>query len=371
MILIIHKLLRMPQYAKGGGTMETQKTYTFSLWKKRHTLPTIRKRTSIVLLFIIIAAAFLLPGGAFGTFYLTVAGALLALLLTADRSPLWLLSIPGVGGMAYLTYALFAVDGTSIFWILAAFLYIPIGFALAACIYSGKNLTITTAVLSVIFGVVLLSIAAVQVWIQYGDLREGFAALWEQFQNGLTDMLSSIGLPGENGVIYVYTEREVQALVQSATMLLPAMGVLACQLFAYLTAKIYRLLALALNANYLFPKGKWPVTASVPAYIVFVVSYFFTIFSSETSIASYAAINLLYIFLPVTSVAGFHAMFSTSGRLSSRGRRGSRIILIVLCVIIFNLSPVALFILMAFFGAIRTFSTALRSWLKKRSGPDT
>ena len=340
--------------------METQKEITFSLWKKRHTLPAIRKRTSVVLLFIIIAAAFLLPGGAFGTFYLTVAGALLALLLTADRSLLWLLSIPGVGGMAYLTYALFAVDGTSIFWVLAAFLYIPIGFALAVCIYSGKNLTVTVTILSVTFSIVLLSIAAVQVWIQYGDLREGFSALWEQFQNGLTDMLSSIGLPGENGVIYVYTEREVQSIVQSTTMLLPAMGVLTCQLFAYITAKIYRLLALALSANYLFPKGKWPITASVPAYIVFVVCYFFTLFSSETSIASYAAINLLYIFLPVASVAGFHAMFvSASGRFSGRGRRGSRIVLIVLCVIIFNLSPVALFILMAFFGAIAARSAPL------------
>ena len=351
--------------------METQKNSAFSLWKKRHTLPTIRKRTSVLLLCIIVAAAVLLPGGVFGTFYLTVAGALLALLLTADRSPLWVLSVPGVAGIAYLTYVLFAAEGTSPLWVLAALLYIPVGFVLSACIYSGKSLTITVTVLSVTFGVILASVAGAQVLLQYGNLREGFAALLSQFEDGLTQMLSSIGLPGEDGVIYVYTEKEVQSMVQSVVMLLPAMGVLACQLFAYLTAKIYRLLALALHGEFLFEKKKWPVTASVPAYIVFVASYFFSLFSQNTSVVSYAAVNLLYIFLPVTAIAGFHALFSTSGKLSDRGRRGSRIVLIVLCVILFNLSPVALFILMAFFGAVRTFTIALRGWLKKRNGHDS
>ncbi len=110
---------------KGGAVLDKQKDIRFSLWKKRHTLPVIEKRKSITLLVLIIAASALLPGGAFGTFYMVVAGALLALLLTADRSLLWLVSIPGVGIIAFLTHVLFASEGTSVLWILSAFLYIP------------------------------------------------------------------------------------------------------------------------------------------------------------------------------------------------------------------------------------------------------
>ena len=66
---------------KGGAVLDKQKDIRFSLWKKRHTLPVIEKRKSITLLVLIIAASALLPGGAFGTFYMVVAGALLALSL--------------------------------------------------------------------------------------------------------------------------------------------------------------------------------------------------------------------------------------------------------------------------------------------------
>ena len=348
--------------------METQK---FSLWKKRHTLPTISKKAAITLLLLIIAAAILLPGGVFGVFYLTVAGALLAMLLTADRSLLWLLSVPGVGSMAYLTHALFAAEGTSALWSLAAFLFIPVGMALAACIYNRQSLTATVVVLSVVFGVILFSLAALQLQMQYSDIREGFTALRDQFQDGLTSVLTSIGVPGENGIMYVYTEKEVQSIVQSMILLLPAMAALTCELFAYLTAKIYRLLALSFGADFLFAGDKWPLTASIPAYIILVVSYFFTVFSSEASVISYAAVNLLYIFRPVTSAGGFHELFFAGKSRSGKRRTRSRIPLIVLCAGLFMLSPISLFILLSFWGAIRTLGAALRSWLMKRGSSDS
>jgi len=263
---------------KGGAVLDEQKDIRFSLWKKRHTLPTIGKRKSITLLILIIAAAALLPGGAFGTFYMTVAGALLALLLTADRSLLWLASIPGVGIIAFLTHALFASDSASMLWILSAFLYIPIGLVLAACIYNRQGLTVTTTAVAVVFGILLILSAGIQLHLAYGDIREGAVILWERLQAGLTDMLSSIGFPGENGVLFVYTEKEIQSIIQSAVMLLPAMGILTCQLFAYLCAKIYRLLALSMGADFLFEKAKWPLTASAPAYIIFTVFYFISLF---------------------------------------------------------------------------------------------
>ncbi len=215
---------------KGGAVLDKQKDIRFSLWKKRHTLPVIEKRKSITLLVLIIAASALLPGGAFGTFYMVVAGALLALLLTADRSLLWLVSIPGVGIIAFLTHVLFASEGTSVLWILSAFLYIPVGLVLAACIYNRQSLTVTTTAVAVVFGILLLLSAGIQLHLVYGSIREGAVILWDRLQAGLTDMLSSIGLPGENGVLFVYTEKEIQGIIQSAVMLLPAIGILTCQL---------------------------------------------------------------------------------------------------------------------------------------------
>ena len=351
---------------KGGAVLDEQKDIRFSLWKKRHTLPTIGKRKSITLLILIIAAAALLPGGAFGTFYMTVAGALLALLLTADRSLLWLASIPGVGIIAFLTHALFASDSASMLWILSAFLYIPIGLVLAACIYNRQGLTVTTTAVAVVFGILLILSAGIQLHLAYGDIREGAVILWERLQAGLTDMLSSIGFPGENGVLFVYTEKEIQSIIQSAVMLLPAMGILTCQLFAYLCAKIYRLLALSMGADFLFEKAKWPLTASAPAYIIFTVCYFISLFASEASVINYAAYNLLYIFLPVTAASGFHAMFDT--KTSGKGRR--QIPLMILCAVMFFISPIALLMLLAFWGAVRTFFTAVLKWMKKHSDPD-
>ncbi len=347
--------------------MDEQKEIRFPLWKKRHTLPVIAKRKSITLLILIIAAAALLPGGAFGTFYMVVSGALLALLLTADRSLLWLISIPGVGIIAYLTHMLFAAEGTGILWILSAFLYIPVGIVLAACIYARRGLTVTTAALAVVIAILLLSSAGIQLQLTYGNIREGAVILWEQLQAGLTDMLSSVGLPGENGVLFVYTEKDIQAIIQSAVMLLPAMGILTCQLLAYLCAKLYRLLALAMGAGFLFEKEKWSLTASAPAYIVFTVSYFISLFAGESSVVSYAAFNLFYIFLPVTAAAGFHAVF---GVQASRGRGRRRIPLIILCAVMFFISPVALLTLLAFLGAVRAFFIAVTKWMKKHSDPD-
>lgn len=345
--------------------MDEQKEIHFPLWKKRHTLPVIGKRKSITLLILIITAAALLPGGAFGTFYMVAAGALLALLLTADRSLLWLISVPGVGIIAFLTHMLFAAEGTGVLWILSAFLYIPVGIVLAGCIYARRGLTVTTAVLAVVFALLLLSCAGMQLQLTYGNIREGAVILWEQLQAGLTDMLSSVGLPGENGVLFVYTEKDIQAIIQSAVMLLPAMGILTCQLLAYLCAKLYRLLALAVGAGFLFKKEKWALTASAPAYIVFTVSYFISLFASESSVVSYAAFNLFYIFLPVTAAAGFHVVF---GVQAGRGRR--RIPLIILCAVMFFISPVALLTLWAFLGAVRTFFIAVTKWVKKHSNPD-
>ena len=149
------------------------------------------------------------------------------------------------------------------------------------------------------------------------------------------------------------------------------MAALTCQLFAYLTAKIYRLLALAFGADFLFARDKWPLTASIPAYIIFVISYFFTVFSSESSVISYAAVNLLYIFLPITSAGGFHGLFLTGRSSSDKRRTKSRIPLIVLCAVLFMLSPVSLFILLSFWGAIRTLGAALRNWLMKRGSSDS
>lgn len=351
---------------KEGAVLDEQKEIRFSLWKKRHTLPTIGKRKSITLLILIIAAAALLPGSAFDIFYTIFAGALLALLLTADRSLLWLVSIPGVGIIAFLTHALLASEGTIVLWILSAFLYIPVGLVLAACIYNRKSLTVTTAAIAVVFGILLLLSGGIQLHLVYGSIREGAIILWNQLQTGLADMLSSIELPGENDVLFVYTEKEIQGIIQSAVMLLPAIGILACQLFAYLCAKIYRLLALAMGADFLFEKAKWPLTASIPAYIVFTVCYFISLFAGEASVINYAACNLLYIFLPVTAAAGFHTLFSTP----SPGRGGRRVSLIILCIVMFFISPIALFMLLAFCGAIRTFFTAVLKWMKKHSDPD-
>lgn len=314
-----------------------------------------------------IAAAALLPGGAFGIFYTVVAGALLALLLTADRSLLWLLSIPGVGLIAYLSFVLLASEDTGVLWILSAFLYIPVGIALAACIFDRRNLTVTVTAVAVVFGVLLLSSAAIQLQLAYGNIREGLAALRNQFESGLTDILSSVKLPGEDDILYVFTEKEIQGMIQSAIMLLPAMGILICQLLAYLTAKIYRLLTLALGADFLFEKAKWPLTASIPAYIVFTVSYFISLYTDEASVISYAAYNLLYIFLPVTAAAGFHTIFD----MQTLGKSRKRIpLIIVLCAVGLIISPTALLILLSFLGAIRTFYAAIIKWMKKHSGPD-
>ena len=129
-----------------------------------------------------------------------------------------------------------------------------------------------------------------------------------------------------------------------------------CELLAYGSAKLFRLLSLIFKTDGFF-NGPWRVRVALPTSVIFTVCYFVCLIATGNSksdvlnIIAYSAENLMLILMPLSAISGFHAMFSKGGSFRSARSTGTRVFMIVMCAVFFFMSPLMLFAMLGIWGA--------------------
>ena len=349
--------------------MEEQNERLFSLWRERNSLPRISRASAALLLILAVGAA-LLSAAVMAWIPLILGGAALALLLTVDRSPLWLIAAFCAPALALLLRQAIAPEESLWFWLLSALSFVPVGMVLAACIFGRKSLTSTAASLTVVFVLLVGAGIAIQLHAAYGSVAGGLRSLIEEVREQLHAALAMVQVPSEDGVRSLTASEiaDFMEVMETAIMLTPAMGILLCELLAYCTAKLFRFGSIQFSAGFLFRGSSWPITASLPANLMILVTFLLMMLLPESSIAGYAVMNLFFIFLPVTAIGGFHTIFGKEAR--ARRSPGSHTALIVCCIVSAFLSPPMPVLLFSLWGATHSIFSAIRGFLQKRFSDD-
>lgn len=333
-----------------------------SLWGQRDTLVRIKPLAATVLA----AASALLAATAASVlgsgFLLCISGVILAFLFAADRSIISLAAVPA----AYLFSLLFTRDLTLS---LTSLLFLPFGLALAICVMRQLSLSHTTVVMTVMSALCVGVLFAVWTVDLYGGtLTESFKLYLADLRSvygQIADMIVSV--TDEAGISLISRDA-LDSLASSVKLILPGILVLMCELWAYGSAKLFRLFSIIFKCGDLF-RRPWKVSVALPTSALFVVCFVICMFAPGNSkndivnIIAYSAANLMYILLPLSAISGFHAMFGVGGAFRRSRSVGFRVLLIVMCGVSFFINPLMLCAMLAIWGA---FESMRRSSFEKR-----
>lgn len=338
-----------------------------SLWKRRRELPSANVPLSIVFIMITAALSAVTSMGFGGMFCIGVAGASFGFLLSVRRDLLvWITPLVSFG-------CAFAVSG-SLYSALATLFYIPVGIVLAMALFTRRKLSFTVAVITVLLFIAMGVLFVIALASAYeGGIKECFNAFMDDTRASLNEAFSLISYKGQDGEVYHLSGKDVELLIESAVMIMPSVVVLTCQLLAYICTRIYRGLFRRLGFEALFFGHRFELTLSLPAAIVYFVSYALSSFAGSSSVLFYSAVNITYILMPAAAIAGFKSVFAKDGLFRVRVRPSSRIFFIVMCAVALFLSPLALIQFFAMFGSglimWRAFFSAMIE-KKRKNGED-
>ena len=281
---------------------------------------------------------------------LCLAGAAMAYLFAAGRGFIPVLALP----MSYLFAYLFTGDAIRS---LTALLSVPIGLVLALCIFRKAPLSITVASLTPVIAVCAGALMCYWLSHIYGTtVLESFklykadiASYYDRAAGYITSVT------GDDGTSLVSRDT-LDAVVSSMKLIIPALCAVLCELLAYGSAKLFRLLSLIFKTDGFF-NGPWRVRVALPTSVIFTVCYFVCLIATGNSksdvlnIIAYSAENLMLILMPLSAITGFHAMFGEGGSFRSARSTGTRVFMIVMCAVFFFMSPLMLFAMLGIWGA--------------------
>ncbi len=324
-----------------------------SLWARIEN----NRRPSIhhVIFFTVVAAVMsaMSATGVGGIFCLSVTGAVFAYFICTLPNLYFLTLIPisfGVG---------FAVS-SSLYVGLSNLLFVPIGLVLALMVLYGKNLSSTVGALTVCTAIsfgALICIFCVQA---YGEgIKESLLLFKKDMGVFLRENLAAITIPtGDGGEQYLSSEI-IEAIMNLIKMLLPAAAVLACELCAYLTAKLLRFMAGMTGTMDLFGGRPWAITLSLPAAVVYTLTFIIGMFIPlKNPIIVYSILNIMLIIMPAATVVGIRS-FLLPG---PKGNKKGPFFLIIIGVIFF-LSPAMVLEMFALFASV---GTIVGAWMMRK-----
>lgn len=325
-----------------------------SLWARIEN----NQRPSIhhVIFFTVIAAVMsaMSAGGIGGIFCLSIVGAVFAYFICTLPNFYFLTIIPVSFGVG------FAVS-TSVYVALSNLLFVPIGLVLAIMVLTKKNLSATVGALTVCIAVsfgAILCYFCVQTY--GGGIRESLGLFKSDIGAFLRENLLKVGIPTADGGVESLSPELIEELLQSVKMLLPAAAVLACELCAYLAAKLLRFMMGMTGTMDVFGGRPWAVTLSLPAAVVYVLAFFVGMFvPMGNPVVVYSVLNIMLIIMPAAAITGVKSFLFPGGNL----KRRSPIFLIIMGIL-FLLSPVMVLEMLALFSAI---GTIIGAWIIRKS----
>lgn len=299
-----------------------------------------------------------------GIICICISGAVFSFIAVTERNIIPWLSLPLSFGAAFLI-------SEDLFVALSVLLYVPAGLILAYCILTGRSLSVTVAALSAGVALsMLIYLTAAVIHIYGGGIEESFASFKNEFTRLLKSAMGLLRYMGEDGQFYSYSDEVIDQLVHTFYMLLPGICAMICQGCAYGMAKLFRLFSNLSGFMFLYGKRSYKVTISAGIAAIFLIAYTVSIFSYEESVVAYSSINLSYILMPASAIAGFHSMFSKNGFFRRKGPKTSKIILIVACGAVVFMSPLSAIPLLAMFGSGDAVGKAFSAHVKARRKKD-
>lgn len=305
----------------------------------------------------IAAGAF--PSNYGGLLFLVLSVGLYFYVMTAAFSPLYI----AMGAALSVAVALFC--GIKFPLALTALVFIPISFSMSMAVRRRAGLSATVAVGTMTTVVLLAFIAGICYFTVREELVSALGSIWGQYEDMMRSFTSRMNSTAAGTVI---SDTMIEELIRATMMILPSMLVLIIMGVCYLAAKLFRLATIVSDSGEMFEGGSWHVTASLSGSVVFIASYLVTMFTFNSEIIYYSALNILYIILPAQAIVGFRLMFGKRSPVKLR-HGWMRLMVIALCVYLLFSNFVMLLMLAASFAAFFN----IRLWMmsvKKRMDDD-
>ncbi|MBR6676820.1 MAG: DUF2232 domain-containing protein, partial [Clostridia bacterium] len=290
---------------------------------------------------------------------ISLAGATFGLLLCTAGSLLPFATVPVAAALAYILSA-------SPLLTACALLYVPIGIAVAFCIFTEKRLSSALAVVTVVTCIATGAVFAVSVLRMYpGDYLERFKTFGSDFSDLLNSVFSSVQLPSVNGEAGYLSEEDIQLLISGVVMVIPAVSVITCQVLAYITIRCVKLGAKYIRMeNILFGPG-YKITIKLPTAILYLAASVLAFLSTKASVLAYSAINISYIMMPVCCAAGYNMLLGKYGLVRRLFPTLSKGTLTIIVVILLLLSPLVFAEVLSLYSAVGVLVAAIKRKLSE------
>ncbi|MBQ7836590.1 MAG: hypothetical protein IJ389_04980 [Clostridia bacterium] len=306
----------------------------------------------------VVSGAF--PSNYGGMMFLAIAIGLFSYVMTASFSFLYI----GMG--ALISVAVAMLCGVKFPLALISLIYIPIAFAISGAVRKRAGLSQTVAVATMTSVAIIAVIAGICYICVKDAFTDALTAVWSQYEEMMYHSAQQMNSTPAGVVI---SDTLINEIIHTTLMVLPSVAVLCCMGICYIGAKLFRLATVVSDSNELFDGGRWPITASLAGSVVFIASYLVTMFTFNSEIVYFSAINILYIILPSQAIEGFRLMF---GRRSPVKLKAGwmRVLLTALCVYLIFYNPVMLLMVAASFTSFYNIRVWLIAQKKKREDED-
>lgn len=296
-------------------------------------------------------------------------GSLLFMCISASAFAFMLLHSHAAWCCLPLAAALALLFSGDLLFSIAALLFLPVGAALYFCIKHHASLAVTTAVLSVFMLLCSCALFGAVLYNAYGSVIGGAKQYLGELENTLDYFISlAASVTDESGTAFL-SDNALSQMRESIIMQTPSFIIVGIELLAYGTAKLFLLLCIMFSRRSILP-SVWKVRVSLPASLLFVLSYIVHIFSVNSGVVYYSAMSLMYIIMPMASISGFHAMFGRQSSFGASRPQQLKIPLIVMCVVFLIMNPFLLLCVFCFWGAFDSLRALLKERAERGGGSD-
>lgn len=344
------------------------KSSIYPLWHSRKSLPKPSPVQTALMAVLTVAFSVITSVDLGGMLFIGLAGAIFGLLLCTVRGLFPYVTVPTVAIISYVLSESPLLTACSL-------LFVPVGLAIAYCIFTERRLSVTFAIVSVTVCLAVGADLAVAVLRMYGgDYLSRFRTFGADFMALLRSTFESLQLPAADGQLYSLPEETVELLIETALMVMPAMAIILCQLLAYISIRAARFGARCIGMENILYGYRYSFTIAAPTAILYLASGAVGLFLTGNPVIFYSAVNLTYILTPAVCLAGFNMIFGRNGVLRRRFPGVNSRTVLIICIVLMLISPAILIQVLSLYSTLSVAFGALGAAIRRKmtgSGDDS